>query len=70
MAREIALLCDAAVLRDIRAESDYWEPYRNTVVSNTSEKVYDQYLQSNGQESGTKSYGEMVDLLLAYYREG
>lgn len=68
LAREIALLCDKAVLRDINAESAYWEPYRNTVVSNVSGEVYNQYLQSNGQESGTKSYGEMVDLLLAYNR--
>ena len=69
LAKEIAQLCDEGVLRDIQAESDYWKPYRNTVVSNASDKVYDQYLQSNGQESGIKSYGKMLDLLLAYYKE-
>ncbi len=68
LARKIARLCDAGMLRDISFEDAYWEPYRNTVVSNTSSEIYDQYLQSNNQESGIKSYGEMVDLLLAYYR--
>ena len=68
LAREIAQLCEEGMLRDIQWESDYWAPYRNTVISNTSNQIYDQYLQSNNQESGIKSYGEMVDLLLAYYR--
>ena len=68
LAKKIGQLCDRAVLLDIQAESVYWKPYRNTVVSNTTGAVYDQYLQSNGQESGSKSYGEMIDLLLAYYR--
>ena len=68
LAKKIGQLCDRAVLLDIQAESAYWKPYRNTVVSNTTGAVYDQYLQSNGQESGSKSYGEMIDLLLAYYR--
>lgn len=69
LARKIAQLCDEGMLRDIEWEDAYWEPYRDTVVSNASSEIYDQYLQSNNQESGIKSYGEMVDLLLAYYRD-
>ncbi len=69
LAREIAAACDAAVLRDIQAEDDYWNQYRNTVVSEISDEIYEGYLQSNNQESGLKSYGEMIDLLLAYYRD-
>ncbi|MBQ8895103.1 MAG: DUF3810 domain-containing protein [Clostridia bacterium] len=68
LARNIAELCEPGMLRDIQYEDDYWEPYRHTVVSQVSGEIYDQYLQSNGQESGSKSYGEMIDLLLAYYR--
>ncbi len=68
LATEIARLCGEGMLRDIRWESAYWEPYRDTVISDTSSEIYDQYLQSNDQPSGIKSYGEMVDLLLAYYR--
>lgn len=68
LAQKIAKLCGAGMLRDLQAQDRYWNPYRHTVVGETSQEVYDQYLQSNGQESGIKSYGEMVDLLLAYYR--
>lgn len=68
LAQKIAQLCGEGMLRDLQAQDDYWKPYRHTVVGETSQQVYDQYLQSNGQESGIKSYGEMVDLLLAYYR--
>ncbi len=68
LAKKIANLCDAGVIRDIRAENAYWEPYRNTVVSEVTGEIYEGYLQSNDQQSGLKSYGEMIDLLLAYYR--
>ncbi len=68
LAKKIAKQCSAGLLADIRAEDAYWEPYRNTMVSNTTDKIYENYLQANGQESGLKSYGEMIDLLLAYYR--
>ena len=60
LAKKIAKQCSAG--------DDYWKPYRNTVVSNTTDRIYNNYLQANGQESGLKSYGEMIDLLLAYYR--
>ncbi len=69
LARKIAKLCDESVLRDIQAEDDYWNQYRNTVISNASNEIYEGYLQSNDQQSGLKSYGEMIDLLLAYYRD-
>lgn len=69
LARKIALLCEKGMLRDIEFEDEYWDQYRHTVVSEVSGEIYDQYLQSNGQESGAKSYGEMIDLLLAYYRD-
>lgn len=68
LAQKIAKLCDQRVLLDIRFEDEYWKPYRGTPVSQASGAIYEGYLQSNGQESGTKSYGEMIDLLLAYYR--
>ena len=70
LAAEIAQQCGSGMIRDIRAEDDYWRPYRNTAVSEMSGEIYEGYLQSNNQQSGLKSYGEMIDLLLAYYREG
>ena len=68
LAAEAAAVCGEGMRRDLRAESDYWKPYRHTKISKASNQIYDQYLQANDQPSGMKSYGEMVDLLLAYYR--
>ena len=68
LALRIAKQCGEGMLRDIHYEDDYWDQYRHTVVSEVSDEIYDNYLQSNGQESGAQSYGEMIDLLLAYYR--
>lgn len=45
----------------------YWKKYE-TKVADISNKVNDSYLKMNNQTDGAKSYGRMVDLLLAYYR--
>lgn len=58
-----------AVVRDLVANSVYWKQYKNTVISNTAEKINDSYLKANNQTDGTQSYGRMVDLLLAEYRK-
>ncbi|MDF2944276.1 MAG: hypothetical protein K0S01_3134 [Herbinix sp.] len=57
------------VLRDIRANSEYWQQYEDTVISTVSNKINDTYLKANAQTDGVKSYGRMLDLLLAKYRE-
>ncbi len=57
------------MVRDIRDHSAYWEKYEDTVISETADKVNDVYLKVNEQEDGVKSYGRVVDLLLAEYRE-
>lgn len=69
LSRNIAKMLDKGVIEDINFESDYWDKYEDTKIAQTTDKVYNSYLESNGEESGTKSYGEMVDLLLAYYRK-
>ncbi len=65
---EIAAKVGEGVFRDDAADGAYWDKYRHTVVSETSEKVYDTYLRSNGQQDGTRSYGRMVDLLIEWYK--
>ncbi len=55
--------------RDFRDNSAYWDQYHDTVISETADKVNDVYLKANEQEDGVKSYGRVVDLLLAEYRE-
>lgn len=57
------------VIRDLRANSAYWDQYRDTVISKTADKVNDTYLKVNKQEDGVRSYGRVVDLLLAEYRK-
>ena len=64
---EVDALRSDAVLRDLAANNAYWKTY-DTPVAEVSNNVNDAYLKANGQEAGVRSYGRMVDLLLAYYR--
>lgn len=55
----------SAVMRDFQVDAEYWQQFDNTVISEVSNAVNDTYLKANSQEDGVKSYGRMVDLLLA-----
>ena len=57
------------MIRDFADNSAYWDQYEDTVISETADKVNDVYLKANEQEDGVKSYGRVVDLMLAEYRE-
>ncbi len=54
----------------IRNDLDYgnafWDQYQGE-IQEAADNVNNTFLQANGVESGTKSYGQVVDLLLAYY---
>ncbi len=52
---------------DMAAQNAYVAKYE-TPVAEISDKVNDTYLKLNDQEDGVRSYGKMVDLLLAYKR--
>ncbi len=69
LASKVARGVPEGVLRDIQAEDDYWARFEKKAAAQVSDKVYNGYLNFNGQQSGTQSYGEMVDLLLAYRRK-
>lgn len=56
------------VKRDLTYNSAYWRQFEGP-VANAADKMNDQYLKANRQEDGIKSYGRMVDLLLAEYRK-
>lgn len=64
--REIASALPEGVRADLRANYDYWESH-HTGFTDTSQKVYDSFIKSNGDPNGVRSYGMVVDLLLAYY---
>lgn len=57
----------AGVKRDFAADNAYWKQFEGPVAQ-ISDKVNDTYLKANSQKDGVKSYGRMVDLLLADYR--
>ena len=54
-------------LRDYDENSKYHEKYDGPVREAFS-KSNDAYLKANNQADGERSYGRMVDLLLAQYR--
>lgn len=55
------------VQRDLTANSAYWKRFEGPVAQ-VSTSVNDSYLKANRQDDGVKSYGRMVDLLLAERR--
>jgi hypothetical protein len=55
------------VKKDLDYNTEFWLKYRGKVERITN-KVNDSYLKSNGQNDGVESYGRMVDLLLAEYK--
>lgn len=68
---EISSLLSEQVKADLDYEDAYWEKLESTdayeTVEAVSDKVNDTYLKVNGQSDGVKSYGKMVDLLIADY---
>ena len=66
--RELISMCSTGVISDIKYNQQFWEDYSGT-IEKVGDKVNDTYLKSQNQQSGTNSYGEMVDLLLAQFRE-
>ncbi len=52
---------------ELQAYSAFYEQYRDSAASGVSEAVNDTFLKLHGTE-GTKSYGMVVDLAVAYYK--
>ena len=56
------------IVRDYNYNNRYWDKFE-TPVAEIADAVNNIYLQANAQTDGVKSYGRMVDLLLAYYSD-
>ena len=56
------------VKTDMAAYSEFFKKYQKTVISEVSGAVNDTFLNINGVEEGSKSYGMVVDLAVAYYK--
>ena len=63
--QEVREELDEAAEADLRENSRFWDSY-DGAVAEVSDKVNDTYLKANGQSEGVKSYGRMVDLIIAY----
>jgi len=57
------------VARDVKASNNYWEKYE-TKIQDFSSSINNAYLKANMQNDGVRSYGRMVDLLIAEYLKG
>ena len=55
-----------AVRADLTANNAYWKQFE-TPAEDVSEKVYESFLQTYGDDRGMQSYGACVDLLTVYY---
>lgn len=55
------------IVKDLKYLSEFWDSYEGP-VERTSSKLNNAYLKSNYQKDGIRSYGRMVDLLIAEYR--
>lgn len=58
-------MLDYGVKLDYKANAEYWDQFENE-FSESSQKTYEKYLAYNGVDDGMKSYGRMLDLMLAY----
>ncbi|MEG1547754.1 MAG: DUF3810 domain-containing protein [Clostridia bacterium] len=56
------------IVRDIKNYNAYWKAFDGPIEKFSTE-LNDSYLKFNQQENGVRSYGMMVDLLLAYYSQ-
>ena len=57
------------VRTDLRDNSAYWAQFRDGVARKASNKVYEGFLESYGEERGLQSYGTVVDMLVVYYKD-
>lgn len=57
------------VKADLAENNAYWERFRDTVVQKASTTFYDGALKLYGDERGMQSYGTVVDMLVAYYKD-
>ena len=64
---EIYYSLSDTVRADFKAQSAYWDEFRDSAAQKASNTMYDSFLKSNGQELGMQSYGACVNLLVHYY---
>lgn len=66
--KEIRVTFSESVNRDLKYLSDFWSQYKGKTAE-VANKSNDRFLKSTNQPQGVKSYGLVVDLLIAYYKD-
>ena len=61
---------DNRIVQEMRAYNEFFDKYEKNVAANVSGTINNTYLQIQGQEAGSKSYGLVVDLAVAYLLRG
>jgi hypothetical protein len=64
---EVKSKCDANVKKEMGAYAETYYKYDDNPVSDVTDTINNTYLEIQGTE-GTKSYGMVVDLAVAYYK--
>lgn len=59
---------DLSFRQEMLAYNAFFDKYKENVVADISGTINNSYLQSQGQTAGSKSYGMVVDLAVAYYK--
>ncbi|MGN0979936.1 MAG: DUF3810 domain-containing protein [Candidatus Avoscillospira sp.] len=65
-AAEVWSTLSAQVVQDCRRANDHYDQYEGQ-VQDAAQKLNDTYLKAFSEESGVQSYGEVADLLIAWY---
>lgn len=66
-AQEISASLGEGVRMDLNANNAYWDQFESPVAE-VANQVNNAYLKANRQQDGVRSYGRVVDLLLAEHR--
>ena len=64
---ELYLSICETIREEFACRSSYWAQYEKKATFQAATAVNDAYLKANNQTDGTRSYGRVVDLLLAEY---
>lgn len=61
--------CSSFLYKEMLAYNKFFDKYEKNVAATVSNTVNNGFLQSQGQSAGTRSYGMVVDLAVAYYKD-
>lgn len=66
--RSVSAELNSSVYGELVAYSNFYQPYRDSTASKVSNVVNNTYLQAQQVSAGTRSYGMVVDLTVAWYK--